>query len=399
MLASFETVCKNKHCTQCVTGVEGFMQWSEHRRCYEGLPYSEHVDEGCLPDATYVDLKAQEASVVHWGQLKLFLIELTFLEPYKHIQDLCVVYAGSSPGHHLKPLIDMFPSTWKWELYDSKECEAFCEKDREYYEKLGRNPRVNKGIEEHQERIKELDQLALITKRELEKLEEMNAPEACIERKRKLLFNYTHLSPIIREHRTNVTVHTKPLTSIEAELLHARHVQGSLSQENPQLLCISDIRTRTTEEGVMHDMEVQKRILYYLKPYQASLKFKLPYSDSFPVDITYLDGKLMHQPYSRRVSHETRLFTLKGDDLFRTRSYNRVDYAKRLYFFQTNLRTSIYNENDQLADDSQPNLKEFGIAIDRCYDCTAAREIMRKFDCGLEELEIVVEKLKRACDE
>jgi hypothetical protein len=58
-------------------------------------------------------------SVIHWGQLKLFLTTLQFLITYIEKNDplINIVYAGSAPGDNIVLLADMFPNT-RWYLID-----------------------------------------------------------------------------------------------------------------------------------------------------------------------------------------------------------------------------------------------------------------------------------------
>jgi hypothetical protein len=58
-------------------------------------------------------------SVIHWGQLKLFLTTLQFLITYIEKSDplINIVYVGSAPGYNIEILADMFPNT-RWYLVD-----------------------------------------------------------------------------------------------------------------------------------------------------------------------------------------------------------------------------------------------------------------------------------------
>ena len=58
-------------------------------------------------------------SVIHWGQLKLFLTTLQFLIKYIEKSDplIYIIYAGAAPGGNIVLLADMFPNT-RWYLID-----------------------------------------------------------------------------------------------------------------------------------------------------------------------------------------------------------------------------------------------------------------------------------------
>ena len=94
-------------------------------------------------------------SVIHWGQLKLFLTTLHFLITYIEKSDplVNIVYAGSAPGYNIAILADMFPNT-RWylndpaphapELYKHKQMieiktEFFTENLAKYYYNLFKN--------------------------------------------------------------------------------------------------------------------------------------------------------------------------------------------------------------------------------------------------------------------
>jgi hypothetical protein len=90
-------------------------------------------------------------TVVHFGQLKMFLITLIFLlETVKEDDSIVnIVYAGSAPGDNISTLCSMFPNT-RWylidprnfnkELYNHKQVlearnEFFTDELAEYYKK------------------------------------------------------------------------------------------------------------------------------------------------------------------------------------------------------------------------------------------------------------------------
>jgi hypothetical protein len=67
----------------------------------------------------YEETSPKPKSVVHWGQLKLFLTTLFFLVKYIEQSDQVVhiIYAGSAVGHNILILSDLFPNV-KWYLID-----------------------------------------------------------------------------------------------------------------------------------------------------------------------------------------------------------------------------------------------------------------------------------------
>lgn len=309
----------NPHCAQSA---------SEHRHSFTDIEFSTNVNTGQAPSAEYVDLKQEEHSVTHWGQMKLLLGEIEFLTPYLSVSNLTIVYAGSSPGHHLMALVNLMPSSWQWLLYDARPCEVYYTDGDAQLEKVGKSTIV-------------------LTR--------------------------------VRNHR--VHVYTRNLNAMEARCIRDRHVVRPQSVSDPQLLLISDIRTplnRISEHSVNRDMDLQLNITRALGPFQASLKFKLPYTNLFLPTAYYVKGSLQYQPYSPPISHETRL--VAGPDFTNLVPYNTEEYARQMFHYQTVLRTSLYHRTSQVADPAlHPFLVEHRVATDHCYDCTCARRIAGNF--------------------
>lgn len=70
----------------------------------------------------YFSLKSYKKSSIHWGQLKLFIAELMFLNKYwdpSVLPSPTLVYVGAAPGFHIHMLANMFPQI-NFELYDGR---------------------------------------------------------------------------------------------------------------------------------------------------------------------------------------------------------------------------------------------------------------------------------------
>jgi len=421
--------------------VEGLSEYRQSRWDPE-FSMELKLDGQDVPFQEYVDLKSMGSTVLHWGQLKLLLGEIHFLTPYLGVKELCVVYVGSAPGHHLRILVDMMPKTWTWELYDNKPCEVFCndqlsdiilekvvmsqsktniEKEtleapddlREYLNKNMFSEAFTQYRKTHygalskalqQSKRQDIEERCKKQSELIERLRQINAPRSCIQNHTQILYRLQHTIPIAREHRPNVRLHDTYVNSTVARELHATYVTRVQTDEDPQLLCISDIRipyTNINEESIQVDMGTQKMLLKEMKPYQASVKFKLPYSDNYDKHQMYLDGTLMCQPFTPRVSHECRLHTRKGSALTSTRPYHKEEFARKLFQFQSELRTSIYRHEDPLpTEEEHPNLVLNGVGTDHCFDCTAARQIIRSYleavgDEGLDELKMLDDIVKQ----
>jgi hypothetical protein len=162
-----------------------------------------------------------------------------------------------------------------------------------------------------------------------------------------------------------------------------------LKDPRATVLMISDIRSTAQhdrEEVIQGNVELQQSLYEQLRPRRAMLKFRLPYS---VVGTTrYLDGDLKYGVYCPHASHETRLITkeLRGPgDNIQYRLWDNQQYEKTLYFFETVIRTSVYESMWADAGVKEPSLHDYpaleanGLVNDKCYDCQAARHIAREF--------------------
>jgi hypothetical protein len=70
----------------------------------------------------YEETLPKPKTIVHWGQLKMFLVTLMFfikvIEPDD--KDVHIIYAGSARGDNILLLCKMFPNT-KWCLIDPRK--------------------------------------------------------------------------------------------------------------------------------------------------------------------------------------------------------------------------------------------------------------------------------------
>lgn len=97
---------------------------SEINRGQELRPIFRVLDEH-IPRAKYHRRAKDMKDVLHWGQRKLLLSEIEFLTLfYKSERDeskkIYVIYAGASPGTHVKFLAKLFPKVY-FVLYDPRE--------------------------------------------------------------------------------------------------------------------------------------------------------------------------------------------------------------------------------------------------------------------------------------
>jgi ubiquinone/menaquinone biosynthesis C-methylase UbiE len=74
----------------------------------------------------------------HWGQFKLFLMEVEFLTLYfkkqskKYSDSAIIVYAGAAPGTHILLLSKLFPNL-QWDLYDPNKFDTKLAKNKKIH--------------------------------------------------------------------------------------------------------------------------------------------------------------------------------------------------------------------------------------------------------------------------
>jgi hypothetical protein len=242
----------------------------------------------------------------HWGQKKLLLSEIQFLTKVcqklntKSLKDYAVVYAGAAHGFHFPILYNLFPELI-WILYDparfSKEAHMHPQK----------------------EKVK-----------------------------------------IFNQFFTDETI------------AHAKQ-----NAENRKILFISDIRLTPDEEAVMKDMISQAKWGTDLGADYMLLKYKLPYDDEntklyktntindlqinskyiknpdLKADdktFLYLKGDVYIQLFAHIHSVELRLMVEKVNGKYELDTINYGEIEKRMFYFNTNLRTSWSTEDYDFLD-------------------------------------------------
>jgi len=110
---------------------------------------------------------------------------------------------------------------------------------------------------------------------------------------------------------------------------------------------ISDIRTGdyTTmssdenELSILADMELQRQCVEIMNPVQSHLKFRLPYSDfdAKYLQLEYLEGYVLLQPWAPYTSTETRLIPipLPNSKKYQTKTWDALEYEEQLFYHNT----------------------------------------------------------------
>ena len=237
----------------------------------------------------------------HWGQKKLVLSEIQFLTKVcqklntKSLKDYAVVYVGAAHGFHFPILYNLFPELI-WILYDpakfSKEAHMHPEKQK----------------------VK--------------------------------IFNQFFTDETIKHAKQNA--------------------------ENRKILFISDIRLTPNEEAVMKDMISQAKWGTELGADYMLLKYKPPYEDEntkqfktntiYDLQLNpkyiknpelkaddktflYLKGDVYIQLFAHIHSVELRLMVEKVNGKYELDTINYGEIEKKMFYFNTNLRTSWSTEN------------------------------------------------------
>lgn len=88
-------------------------------------------------------------------------------------------------------------------------------------------------------------------------------------------------------------------------------------------------------KSVQEDMDMQMKWVKIMKPYQASLKFRLPFDEGYT---NYLDSNIMFQSFNKSLSAETRLIPIKvplanGSQCdYVMKSYSNKEYEETLFY-------------------------------------------------------------------
>lgn len=255
-------------------------------------------------------------SAVHWGQRKLLLSEIELLmNVYKRMKSasvsdsrpsILIVYVGAAPGSHLSYLIDMFIGLMDIKMHLWDRPSRFDIKE---------GPNVS------------------ITPTDM-------------------------VDPAM----------TGDTEGFFTDIVVQKYLQRYGSGNN--IVFISDIRDRASEETVLADMRLQEGWVKTLNPYACYLKFRPPYMGD--VDLTYLAGTIHTQVWSRIKSSETRLLAFRP---YTDAKYSINDYDRSMAYFNNIIRMSSFNipkiAENILGISFAPHLPEEGLCT--CHDC--AREV------------------------
>jgi len=278
------------------------------------------------PDAeerSYTQDKSNRNLAIHWGQRKLALTILQFLNLYWNSDTRpTIVYAGAAGGANINFLAKLFPEA-EWHLYDPSKFAIT----------RSNNIKINTG------------ESGLFTDETAKQWGEA-----------------------VKEGRVVLFISDIRNLGIES---------GNINKNNRQ----------TIEREIWNDMKTQQRWVNLIKPHAASLKFRLPYPYSdiqFDNDIEpgtetvpYLSGILYLQPYGGVTSTESRLVVIPDENnQLLSSNWNLKNYESQMFYHNTVTRERIryYNPiaEDENIDSKDPidNLSSNPELVNRWDDLT-----------------------------
>lgn len=233
---------------------------------------------------------------LHWGQRKLLLSEIEFLTRYldltKTPQPL-VVYAGAAPGIHIPFLASLFPEV-TFHLWDPSPFRVT----------------ESAQIVTHQN---------LFTREVI--AENYSHPDVA----RNTYFISDIRTGDFEGHKRRLFYDKGFVPRDEAGYVYPRYedlpynarvdyVDWKTREPASPLLVerITEEAKETFEGDVTRDLQMQKEWVTQMKPFQAMLKFRLPYpTASTPQYFPYFRGTVYYQAWNRSSSQETRLVPQK----------------------------------------------------------------------------------------
>lgn len=103
------------HNFHVIEQILGYPNQSLYYKCEDNIPFKRYIDF-MVPQQKYIRSAMHRKSIKHFGQRKLLISELEFLNIYGHLSKN-IIYAGAAPGTHIIILSKFFP-THNFVLYD-----------------------------------------------------------------------------------------------------------------------------------------------------------------------------------------------------------------------------------------------------------------------------------------
>jgi cap2 methyltransferase len=216
----------------------------------------------------------------HHGQLKLLYSELQFFTNcFESDTAPLVIYVGSSPGHHLDALFELFP-VFYWHLYDPREAKYTANERVTTFQKY--------FTIQDAEKYKDMDNVYFISDIRtigIETIMELYEQNLDYYNKQGLVLTMTG-NNTIDFHRTSKNV----------------ELYNQLDAESNRII----------DKGIIEDNICQMEWINIIKPVRASLKLRLPFDSQTYPTVPYYQGVCFFGVYNARKSTETRLVPSKN---------------------------------------------------------------------------------------
>ena len=248
-------------------------------------------------------VKQLKKNIIHIGQLKLFMGELTFLLTY-YKPTAIVVYVGAAPGGHIPFLASLFP-TIKFILYDPRDFD----------------------IENANKIMKLKTNKQIIVKQKL--------------------FTNKQAEKIKKKYNSEDILFISDIRSMNDQDQFQHYKEANNDFENWEL-------------NVDKNMKMQKKWCQIIQPFAASLKFRVLYNKP---TYEYLTGNIILQIFNK-LSIEARLFT---QDYYTTTIYNQSEYEKYNLYYCKEFRNTNKNYEIFETELKKYNLQSiFDISLSCC---------------------------------
>ena len=267
------------------------------------------------PRREYV--KVKDKSIVHYGQLKLFLANVQLINKYwdsEKIPKPKLLYIGSAPGSWVLFFAEMFP-TFELHLYDSTPFDVTLQ-----------------GFD-------------------------MNNPKINVEHK---------------SNRADIYLYKRYFVEDDVKMW---------KETADSTFLVSDIRPLTynceNESEVHDDMMRQQKWVTDINPIYSQLKFKLPYKETDTNMYSYLDGRIYFQSFVGHSSTEARLVSQRP---YNMTEYNFKEYEAIMFYHNTvirNIKNTAFNNVFNGKSEPYALLGQLGLYND--WDSTSLIITLKEF--------------------
>jgi hypothetical protein len=298
-----------------------------------------------IKDTLKWGVNKKEDRSCYWGQLKLLMSEIEFLEIISkeiNLADYLLVYVGSAPGTHLNLLCLFYPEL-TYLLYDIRKIEVTPGKN--IYMIDGENGMFTDAKIKEVLTIADGKPIIYINDMRLDTSDERVWADMYNQQKWGIMMNADYMFLKFRLPYGDDLVHTKSINNI--------------NNAN------TDISNITENEFFKNNIgEIKDKLIYILPK-------KTDYSNDY--NVNYLHGTIYLQCYEPNKSAETRLFVKKINNKYQYTTYNYREYEEKLNFFNIIIRTKKHTYKNSNT------LKKYIYGADDSYDVVRSYKILLEF--------------------